>query len=77
MAKRLLVLDTMDIIKEDNMSKVVGKYINGTYSVTLLDDGTKIRMAPGDVFVPKFAENCDVKITDKCDGGCEFCYEVC
>lgn len=59
------------------MSKVVGKYINGTYSVTLLDDGTKIRMAPGDVFVPKFAENCDVKITDKCDGGCEFCYEGC
>lgn len=56
---------------------VLGKYKNGNYIVTLLNDGTKIRFSKDDEFHPSFAENCDVKITDKCDGGCEFCYEGC
>lgn len=56
---------------------IIGKYQNGNYTVTLLNDGTKIRENNLDFFEPAFAENCDVKITDKCDGGCAFCYEGC
>ena len=56
---------------------IIGKYKNGNYAVTLLSDGTKIRETEEDEFIPAFAENCDMKITDKCDGGCPFCYEGC
>jgi hypothetical protein len=42
-----------------------------------MSDGTKIRENDLDFLEPAFAENCDVKITDKCDGGCEYCYEGC
>jgi hypothetical protein len=56
---------------------IIGRYKNGNYTVTLLSDGTKIRENDLDFFEPAFAENCDVKITDKCDGGCAFCYEGC
>lgn len=56
---------------------IIGRYKNGNYTVTLLDDGTKIRENDLDFFEPAFAENCDVKITDRCDGGCAFCYEGC
>ena len=53
-------------------------YKNGNYIVHFnLKDGTKIRENDLDNLTPAFAENCDVKITDKCDGGCEFCYEGC
>lgn len=57
--------------------KILYKYINGNYTVTLMGDGTKIRYTKDDEFIPAFAENCDVKITDKCDGGCPMCYEGC
>lgn len=59
--------------------KILGRYRNGNYFVEIWDDGTKIRIQPDDNadFIPAFAENCDVKITDKCDGGCPFCYEGC
>ena len=56
---------------------IIGNYKNGNYVVTLLSNGTKIRETEEDEFIPSFAENCDVKITDKCDGGCPFCYEGC
>lgn len=59
------------------MAKVLGRYKNGNYDVTILTDGTKIRETEEDNFIPSFAENCDVKITDYCDGGCEWCYEGC
>lgn len=59
------------------MLKLLGVYKNGNYSVKILSDGTKIRETEEDRFVPSFAENCDVKITDKCDGRCPFCYEGC
>ena len=52
-------------------------YKNGNYSVIIFDDGTKIRRTKEDEFIPSFAENCDVKITDKCSQGCSFCYEGC
>ena len=57
--------------------KTLGVYKNGNYNVRLLVDGTKIRETEEDDFIPAFAENCDCKITDKCDGGCPFCYEGC
>ena len=57
--------------------KTLGVYKNGNYNVRLLADGTKIRETEEDEFIPAFAENCDCKITDKCDGGCPFCYEGC
>lgn len=56
---------------------IIGRYINGNYTTTILSDGTKIRETNDDEFVPKFAENCDVKITDRCDGNCGMCYEGC
>lgn len=59
------------------MMRVIGKYINGNYTVTLFEDGTKIRKNDLDNLTPAFAENCDVKITDKCSQGCRFCYEGC
>lgn len=53
-------------------------YKNGNYFVHInLTDGTKIRENDLDNLTPAFAENCDCKITDKCDGGCPFCYENC
>ena len=60
-----------------NFRNVLGAYKNGNYTVNILTDGTKIRFSEDDEFIPEFAENCDVKITDKCDGGCPFCYEGC
>lgn len=59
------------------MSNIIGIYKNGNYVVTMMSDGTKIRSTKEDNFIPNFAENCDVKITDKCDAGCPFCYEGC
>lgn len=56
---------------------IIGKYKNGNYVVTLLSNGTKIRETEDDKFIPSFAEGFDMKITDKCDGGCLFCYEGC
>ncbi len=54
------------------------KYRNGNYTVRFnLTDGTKIRETEDDEFIPSFAENMDVKITDRCDGHCEWCYEGC
>lgn len=58
-------------------NNLLGVYKNGNYFVTIFSDGTKIRRTNEDDFVPAFSENCDVKITDKCDGGCPFCYEGC
>lgn len=66
------------IISRGN-NRVLGRYKNGNYFVEIWDNGTKIRIQPDDNadFIPAFAESCDVKITDKCDGRCPFCYENC
>ncbi len=53
-------------------------YLNGNYKVIFdTKDGTKERITNENEFIPAFAECNDVKITDKCDGGCPFCYEGC
>lgn len=56
---------------------VIGRYKNGNYEVRIYEDGTKIRENNLNCLIPAFAENCDVKITDCCNGGCAYCYEGC
>lgn len=57
--------------------KLLARYKNGNVSVTRWDDGTTVRRTEDDEFRPAFVENVDCKITDRCDGGCQFCYEGC
>lgn len=49
-------------------------YVNGNTTVELFDDGTKIRTYEGkpNAIHP---ESIDVKITDYCDAGCNYCHE--
>ena len=51
-------------------------YNNGNTQVTILSDGTKIREYDDNV-VPyaQLPESVDVKISDYCDLGCEWCHE--
>ena len=58
-----------------NKKEIIGSYINGNYKTTLYSDGTRVRETEEDKFVPSFAENCDIKITDSCNMGCSFCHE--
>lgn len=55
--------------------ELLGRYKNGNFVTTILSDGTKIRETKDDEFIPSFAENMDVKLTNKCDGGCAWCHE--
>ena len=53
-------------------------YRNGNYVVYFnTENGDKIRNTRDEEFKPAFAENCDVTITMKCDGGCAWCYAGC
>lgn len=56
---------------------IKGQYKNGNYTVVIFDDGSKVRYTEDDEFKPEFAENCDVKITNRCSVGCRHCYEGC
>ena len=53
---------------------MIAKYQNGNCTVTLEDDGTKIREYDG-IPVPLFPESVDLKITDYCDLNCSYCHE--
>lgn len=55
--------------------KILGRYKNGNYDVTLLSDGTKIRETEDDEFIPVFAESMDIKLTNHCSLGCPYCHE--
>lgn len=55
--------------------KLLAKYKNGNYIVRLFDDGTKIRANKLDNLTPDFAESMDVTITEKCNGGCQYCFD--
>ena len=55
--------------------KVLGRYKNGNYNVTIFDDGTKIRNNNLDFFEAEFPENIDLKITNYCNKGCPMCHE--
>lgn len=55
--------------------KLLGKYQNGNYTVSIFDDGTKIRQNNLDYFEPNTVESMDIKITNCCDMGCAMCHE--
>lgn len=52
----------------------IAKYQNGNTTVTIMNDGTKIREYED---IPKILhpESIDVKISDYCDLGCAYCHE--
>lgn len=50
-------------------------YKNGSYTVMILDDGTKIRYNKLNIYKPNRVESMDIKITNKCDMGCVMCHE--
>ena len=54
---------------------LLGTYINGNYTVSIYEDGTKIRENDLDCLTPDFPENIDIKITNHCDAGCLYCHE--
>lgn len=55
--------------------ELLGAYRNGNYRTLIMDDETKIRRTNDDEFVPDFAENMDIKITNCCDRNCLMCHE--
>lgn len=55
--------------------ELIGRYRNGNIRTAIFSDGTKVRETDDDVFIPDFAENMDIKITNYCDMGCKFCHE--
>lgn len=55
--------------------ELIGRYQNGNYTVSIYDDGTKVRENDLDFFDPKFPESMDIKITNSCNIGCPFCHE--
>ena len=56
-------------------NRLIGSYQNGNYKTEIYEDGTRIRETEEDKFIPAFAENCDIKITDSCNMNCAFCHE--
>jgi hypothetical protein len=54
---------------------MLAKYENGNYSVSIDDDGTKIRSCKENTFNPEFPESIDLKITDQCELNCPPCHE--
>lgn len=56
-------------------NKILYKYGNGNYTVTIFDDGTKIRETDDNVFISEFPESIDVKITNNCNLNCKYCHE--
>ena len=55
--------------------KILNKYKNGNYFVSILEDGTKIRESDADLLVADYPESLDIKITNYCDAGCSYCHE--
>ncbi len=54
---------------------LLGIYKNGNMRTRIFSDGTKIRETEDDEFIPEFAENMDIKISNYCDMDCKFCHE--
>lgn len=55
--------------------KRIGFYRNNNYTVSLFNEGTKIRRTEDEEFKPIFPESMDVKISNQCDIGCPMCHE--
>lgn len=56
------------------MIKILNKYQNGNVTTTIFSDGTKVREYED---IPKIVhpESIDIKITNYCDLGCNYCHE--
>ena len=54
---------------------MIGCYTNGNYTVTIYEDGTKVKETQCDEFIAEFPESMDVKITNYCDLNCPYCHE--
>jgi len=54
---------------------MIASYQNGDYTVTLMEDGTKIREWDCEDPNVEFPESVDLKITNYCDLNCAFCHE--
>lgn len=53
-------------------------YQNGNHYVAIYSDGTKVKETidpAADHFTYDFPENFDLKINNRCDGGCPYCHE--
>jgi len=70
-----LLSDITETITKELKMGVLGRYKNGNYFVTILNDGTKIRHNDSDSFNPEKPESMDLKITNQCDMGCLMCHE--
>ena len=57
--------------------KELGTYQNGNTITTIFDDGTKIHVTEDNDFEYSYAESCDIKVSQCCNNGCEFCYAGC
>lgn len=57
------------------MNKILARYQNGNYTVTLYDDGTKVKETIDDEFIASFPDSMDLKITEVCDLNCVMCHE--
>lgn len=57
--------------------KLLAKYQNGNITTELYSDGTRVRTTEDNIFMPSFAENVDVHISNRCDNGCKMCYANC
>lgn len=59
--------------------KKIANYKNGSVSVTIYDDGTKIREWDDEKYgiepELEFPESADIKVTNFCDAGCFMCHE--
>lgn len=66
---------TKIVFKNKNTPYLLGSYKNGNYETKIYSDGTRIRETEDNKFIPSFAENIDIKITNKCHIGCSFCHE--
>jgi organic radical activating enzyme len=58
-------------------SKVLHQYVNGNVTVTVHENGTKVREWEGEQHVD-YPESCDLKVTQYCDldSVCVFCHEM-
>lgn len=58
----------------NNIMNLLHIYPNGNCTVQLFSDGTKVREYEG-IPAPVYPESIDVKITQWCNAGCQFCHE--
>lgn len=54
--------------------KILGQYQNGNARIMIFEDGTKIRAVDGIEYIPECPESMDVKICNRCNNNCSFCY---